>query len=57
MVTRKLLGGDKYVHYLDCNGVNQCACMSKCINTICTYFKHVQFLECQLYLNKAIFKK
>lgn len=44
--------GDKYVCYLDCAD----GFMSIHIRLICqlAHFKHVQFIMCQFYLNKAI---
>lgn len=55
--TRKLLGGDEYVPYLDCGDNVTCAHVSEYINFICTFLKHMQFIIGQLYLNNAVFKE
>lgn len=47
--TRKLLGGDEYVYYIDCG--------DNFTSSICTFLKHVQFIIGQLYLNKTFIKK
>lgn len=46
--TRKLLAGDEYVYYLDYGDNFTCAHVSKYINSISTFLKHVQFIICQL---------
>ena len=50
---RETLGG--HVHYLDCGDDFAGVFMSKIIKSV--HFQHVQFLESQLYLSKAVSEK
>lgn len=49
---RKKLGGDGYVHYLDCGAKFM---HRMCQNNEILEFNYVQFILSKLYLNKAVF--
>lgn len=48
-------GGNRYVHYLDCSDGFTDLWISQ--NSLIVHFKYIQFIICQFYLNRAVFKK
>lgn len=47
----KILGSEGYIHYLNCG--DGLVGVSICQNLTSIHFTYVQFILCQLYLNKA----